>query len=198
VPGGYAGKFLDVDLSKEKVKDTVIDDDTLEAYFGGRGLGAKILWDRIGKKWSKIDGLDPDNIFMALTGPMTGIYPGGRICCTGKSPVSNGTVGSTASTEFAPELKMAGYDGVLVSGKASSPVYILVTDDGGEIRDASHIWGKVGEETIKILNKEIVDGQGGRGDHQDPEQGNSGRANGEEAKHRPLARARKDLHRSSR
>ena len=157
MPGGYAGKFLDVDLSKEKVKDTVIDDETLEAYFGGRGLGAKILWDRIGKKWSKVDALGPENIFMALTGPMTGIYPGGRICCTGKSPVSNGTVGSTASTEFAPELKMAGYDGVLVTGKASSPVYILVTDDGGEIRDASHIWGKVGEETIKILNKEVVD-----------------------------------------
>jgi len=157
VPGGYAGKFLDVDLSKEKVKDTVIDDETLEAYFGGRGLGAKILWDRIGKKWSKVDALGPENIFMALTGPMTGIYPGGRICCTGKSPVSNGTVGSTASTEFAPELKMAGYDGVLVTGKASSPVYILVTDDGGEIRDASHIWGKVGEKTIKILNKEVVD-----------------------------------------
>jgi len=157
VPGGYAGKFLDVDLSKEKVKDTVIDDETLEAYFGGRGLGTKILWDRIGKKWSKVDALGPENIFMALTGPMTGIYPGGRICCTGKSPVSNGTVGSTASTEFAPELKMAGYDGVIVSGKASSPVYILVTDDGGEIMDASHIWGKVGEETIKILNKEVVD-----------------------------------------
>jgi len=157
VPGGYAGKFLDVDLSKEKVKDTVIDDETLEAYFGGRGLGTKILWDRIGKKWSKVDALGPENIFMALTGPMTGIYPGGRICCTGKSPVSNGTVGSTASTEFAPELKMAGYDGVLVTGKASSPVYILVTDDGGEIRDASHIWGKVGEKTIKILNKEVVD-----------------------------------------
>jgi len=156
VPGGYAGKFLDMDLSKEKVKDTVIDDETLEAYFGGRGLGAKILWDRIGKKWSKVDALGPDNIFMALTGPMTGIYPGARICCTGKSPVSNGTVGSTAGTEFAAELKMAGYDGVLVSGKASSPVYILVTDDGGEIRDASHIWGKVGEETIKILNKEVV------------------------------------------
>ena len=76
MPGGYAGKFLDVDLSKEKVKDTVIDDETLEAYFGGRGLGAKILWDRIGKKWSKVDALGPDNIFMALTGPMTGIYPG--------------------------------------------------------------------------------------------------------------------------
>ena len=157
MPGGYAGKFLDVDLTKEKVKDTVIDDETLEAYLGGRGLGAKILWDRIGKKWSKVDPLGPENIFIALTGPMTAIYPGGRICCTGKSPVSNGTVGSTAATELANELKTAGYDGVIVTGKASSPVYILVTDDGGEIRDASHIWGKVGVETIKILNREVVD-----------------------------------------
>ncbi len=49
MPGGYAGKFLDVDLTKEKIKDTVFDDKTLEDYLGGRGLGAKILWDRIGE-----------------------------------------------------------------------------------------------------------------------------------------------------
>jgi aldehyde:ferredoxin oxidoreductase len=156
VPGGYAGKYLDVDLTKGKVKDTTFDDEILEGYFGGRGLAAKILWDRIGDKWPKVDPLGPENIFTALTGPMTGIYPGGRICCSGKSPLSNGTVGSTASTEFAPELKMAGYDGVIVTGKASNPVYILVTDEGGEIRDASHIWGTVGEETIKVLNKEVT------------------------------------------
>jgi aldehyde:ferredoxin oxidoreductase len=156
VPGGYAGKYLDVDLTTKTVKDTTFDDKILEEYFGGRGLAAKILWDRIGDKWPKVDPLGPENIFTALTGPMTGIFPGGRICCSGKSPLSNGTVGSTASTEFAPELKMAGYDGVIVTGKASDPVYILVTDDGGEIRDASHLWGKVGEETIKILNKEVT------------------------------------------
>jgi aldehyde:ferredoxin oxidoreductase len=157
MPGGYAGKFLDVDLTKEKVEDTTFDDGTLEAYFGGRGLAAKILWDRIGKRWRKIDGLDPENIFLALTGPMTAIYPGARIMCSGKSPLSNGTVGSTASTEFASELKMAGYDGVIVTGKAEKPVYILVTDNGGEIRDASHLWGKVGEETIKLLNREVTE-----------------------------------------
>ncbi len=156
MPGGYAGKYLDVDLTREKVRDTTIDDEILEDYFGGRGLAAKILWDRIGERWPEVDPLGPDNIFTALTGPMTGIFPGGRICCSGKSPVSNGTVGSTASTEFAHELRTAGYDGVIVTGMASSPVYILVTDEDGEIRDASHLWGKVGEETIKILNKEVT------------------------------------------
>jgi len=157
MPGGYAGKFLDIDLTKEKVEDITFDDETLEAYFGGRGLAAKILWDRIGRRWRKIDGLDPENVFLALTGPMTAIYPGARIMCSGKSPLSNGTVGSTASTEFASELKMAGYDGVIVTGKAEKPVYILVTDEGGEIRDASHLWGKVGEETIKLLNREVTE-----------------------------------------
>jgi len=156
MPGGYAGKFLDINLTDRTVKDITFSDEILEAYFGGRGLGAKIVWDRIGNKWSEVDGLDPENVFIALTGPMTAIYPGGRICCTGKSPVSGGTVGSTASTEFAHELKCAGYDGVIVTGKADTPVYILVTDDGGEIMDASHLWGKLGEETLIALNKEVT------------------------------------------
>lgn len=157
MPGGYAGKFLDVNLSDEKIEDVVFDDVILEQFLGGRGLSAKILWDRIGEKWSSIDPLGPENIFFALTGPMTAIYPGARICCSGKSPLSNGTVGATASTEFASELKMAGYDGVIVTGKANSPVYILVTDEGGEIINAEHLWGKLGSETIKILNKEVTE-----------------------------------------
>ena len=138
-------------------RDITFSDSVLEAYFGGRGLAAKILWDRIGEKWPKVDPLGQDNIFLALAGPMTAIYPGARICCSGKSPLSNGTVGSTASTEFASELKMAGYDGVIVTGKANNPVYILVTDEGGEIRDASHMWGKLGEDTIRILNREVTE-----------------------------------------
>jgi aldehyde:ferredoxin oxidoreductase len=153
---GYAGKYLDVDLTKDKIQEITFPGELLEHYFGGRGLGAKILWDRIGEKWREIDPLGPENLFIALTGPMTGIYPGGRICVTGKSPVSNGTVGSTASTEFAHELRTAGYDGVIVSGKAEIPVYILVTDDKAEIKDASHLWGTMGEETLRILNKEIT------------------------------------------
>ncbi len=157
MPRGYAGKYLEVDLTRGKVKDTTFEDEVLEAYFGGRGLAAKVLWDRIGDRWPKVDPLGPENIFLALTGPMTGFYPGGRVCCSGKSPLSNGTVGSTTSSEFAHELKTAGYDGVIVEGRASSPVYILVTDEGGEIRDAGHLWGKIGTETIKALNREVTE-----------------------------------------
>ncbi len=154
--GGYAGKFLDIDLSKEKIQEIQFDNTILEQYFGGRGLAAKILWDRIGENWAKLDPLSPESPLLVLTGPMTAIYPGARICVSGKSPLSNGTVGATASTEFAAELKTAGYDGVIVSGKSEKPVYLLVTDEGAEIKNAEHLWGAVGEKTIKILNKEVT------------------------------------------
>ena len=88
---------------------------------------------------------------------MTGIYPGARICVSGKSPASNGVVGSTAATEFAVEIKNAGYDGIIFSGKSEKPVYLLVTDDGAELRDASHLWGLDGEKTLIKLNKEITE-----------------------------------------
>ena len=160
MPGGYAGKFLDVDLTKEKIKEVSFDDKILWQYFGGRGLAAKILWDRVGKKWENLDPYAPESPLIILTGPMTGIYPGGRICVSGKSPVSMGTVGSTAATEFAHELKCAGYDGVIFTGKSDKPVYLLVTDDGAEIKPAEHLWGTIGEKTIKILNKEVTEALG--------------------------------------
>ena len=155
MPRGYAGKFLDVDLSSEKIKDTTFDDKILKYYVGGRGLAAKILWDRLGEKWDTIDPLGPENLFLALTGPLTAIYPGARVCISGKSPQCNGIIGSTTSGEFPLELKCAGYDGVIVSGKAKGPVYILITDVKAEIMDAKHIWGKEAPETIKILTKEV-------------------------------------------
>ncbi len=157
MPGGYAGKFLDIDLTSERINEVKFSDRMLEQYFGGRGLAAKILWDRVGDRWATLDPFAPESPLIALTGPMTGIYPGGRICVTGKSPVSMGTVGSTAATEFAHELKCSGFDGVIVTGKAEKPVYILITDDKAEIRDASHLWGTVGEDTIRILNKEVTE-----------------------------------------
>jgi aldehyde:ferredoxin oxidoreductase len=155
MPRGYAGKFLDVDLSKEKVKDITFNDEVLKNYVGGRGLAARILWDRLGKKWETVDPLGPENLFLALTGPMTAIHPGARVCVSGKSPQCNGIIGSTTSGEFPAELKCAGYDGVIVSGKAEKPVYILVTDDKGEIMDAKNVWGAEGPDTIRLLTKEV-------------------------------------------
>ncbi len=154
-PGGYAGKWLDVDLSKEEIEEFSFPDETLEQYFGGRGVATKILWDRVGRRWSDLDALAPENPLIFATGPMTCYYPGARICVSGKSPVSNGVVGSTAATEFAVDIRTAGYDGVVFTGKAEKPVYLLVTDEGAELVDASHLWGLNGEKTLIKLNKEV-------------------------------------------
>jgi aldehyde:ferredoxin oxidoreductase len=155
MPRGYAGKFLDVDLSTGTIRDTTFSDDVLRRYVGGRGLATKILWDRLGSRWAAIDPLGPENLFLALTGPMTAIHPGARVCATGKSPQCNGIIGSTTSGEFPSELKCAGYDGVIVTGQAEAPVYLLVTDDAAEIRDATHLWGQEGPATVRLLTREV-------------------------------------------
>ncbi len=151
---GYAGKFLEVNLFTDKIKEVRFNDDVLRDYVGGRGLATKILWDRLGNKWEKVDPLGPENILLFLTGPLTGFFPGGRICVSGKSPQSNGVVGSTVAGEFGVELKCAGYDGIIVTGKAEKPVYLLIKDSDIEIRDASHVWGKDAKQTVAVLTKE--------------------------------------------
>jgi aldehyde:ferredoxin oxidoreductase len=151
---GYAGKFLEVDLSADKIKELTFDESILRQYIGGRGLATKILWDGLGDRWETIDPLGPENILLVLTGPLTGFFPGSRICVSGKSPQSNGVVGSTVAGEFPVELKCAGYDGLIITGKAAKPSYIFVNDSQVEIRDASHIWGKGGKRTLKMLTKE--------------------------------------------
>jgi len=152
---GYAGKILEVDLSRDRITEMTLEEAILRQYVGGRSLAARIIWDKLGDRWSEIDPLGPENIFLALTGPLTGFYPGARICISGKSPQSNGIVGSTVAGEFAIELRCAGHDGVIVKGAATSPVYLFIKDQDIEIRDASHLWGKKGKETLKLLTREL-------------------------------------------
>jgi len=151
---GYAGKFLEVDLSTGSVKELRFGDEILRQYIGGRGLAVKILWDRLGGKWETVDPLGPENILLMLTGPLTGFAPGARLCVSGKSPQSNGVVGSTLATELAVDLKCAGYDGIIFTGESEKPVYLFIKDSDVQIKDASHIWGKDCKETLKILIRE--------------------------------------------
>ncbi|MGD0159433.1 MAG: aldehyde ferredoxin oxidoreductase C-terminal domain-containing protein [Candidatus Bathyarchaeia archaeon] len=151
---GYAGKFLDVDLSTQAIKETKFSDKILNDYIGGRGLATKILWDRLGSKWEMVDPLGPENLLLLMTGPLTGFYPGARTCVSGKSPQSNGVVGSTLSGEFGVELRCAGYDGIIVSGESEKPVYLFLKDSDVELRSASDAWGKDGKQTVSALTRE--------------------------------------------
>ncbi|RJS87767.1 aldehyde ferredoxin oxidoreductase, partial [Candidatus Bathyarchaeota archaeon] len=154
---GYCGKILDIDLSNGRVKTIRLEEEVLREYVGGRGLAAKILWDRLGERWDEIDPLGPENVLTVLTGPLTGYIPGGRICISGKSPLTNGVIGSTAGGEFPIELKCSGFDGILISGKSEKPVYILINDEHVELRDASGIWGLDGKQTVRAITKEVRD-----------------------------------------
>jgi aldehyde:ferredoxin oxidoreductase len=151
---GYAGKFLEVNLTTRKIKEVRFEEAILRNYIGGRGLATKILWDRLGTRWETVDPLSPENILLILTGPLTGYFPGGRVCVSGKSPQSNGVIGSTVAGEFGIELKCAGYDGLIITGKAPKPSYLFITDNRAQMRDASHIWGKDGKHTLTALTRE--------------------------------------------
>ena len=154
---GYSGKFIQVNLTEESIREITFDDDVLRQYLGGRGLAAKILWDELGEDWEKTDALGSENILLFLTGPLTGFFPGARICVSGKSPQSNGVVGSTVGGEFGVELRCAGYDGIIVYGKAQKPSYLFVKDSEIQLKDASHLWGKDAKQTVRILTRECRD-----------------------------------------
>ncbi|MDK2870558.1 MAG: aldehyde:ferredoxin oxidoreductase [Pyrococcus sp.] len=151
----YNGKLLDVDLTREKVKEVELSEDVLKKFYGGRGLGTYILWKELGEKWEKVDPLGEENLLLILTGPLTGYYPGMKTSIVSKSPESNGVVGSVLSSELGLELKAAGYDGIIIRGKAKSPVYLFIHNDTVEIRDATKYWGMGGIELYKTLLKEV-------------------------------------------
>ncbi|MFX1256361.1 MAG: aldehyde ferredoxin oxidoreductase family protein [Promethearchaeota archaeon] len=154
---GYAGKFLEIDLSNKQIKEIKFPDEILREYIGGRGLATKILWDRLGKIWETVDPFGSENLLLIFTGPLTGFFPGARICISGKSPQSNGIIGSTISGEFGIDIKCAGYDGLIFINKSEKPCYLLISDDKVEIKDASPIWGKTARNTVRYLVKESIE-----------------------------------------
>lgn len=155
--GGYAGNILEIDLTEEKTTPVELENSLLQKYLGGRGLASRILWNRLGQEWESIDPLSKENLLLILTGPLTGYYPGGRICVSGKSPQNNGIVGSTVAGEFGIELKCAGYDGLIFTGKAEKPTYLLITDDQVRFKDATNLWGAGAKETVRKITREARD-----------------------------------------
>lgn len=152
---GYWGKLLDVDLNSGGFKIVKLPQTIIRKFVGGRGLAAWLLWRELGNKWEFVDPLGSENILLVLTGPLTGYYPGVKLAISGKSPQSNGVIGSTVSSELAIELKAAGYDGIIIRGSSKDPVYLYIDDDKIELRDASKLWGKTSLELLKSLREEL-------------------------------------------
>ncbi len=152
---GYHGQLLDIDLTSKTVKKVDLDPQMAKDFIGGRSMGGKILLDAYGTNWSKVDPLSPDAILLFMAGPYVD-FIGCKTNAVFKSPQTNAIVGSQGSGDFIHELRFSGYDGVILRGKASSPVYITIFDDNVKINDASKMWGKEIPETHQM----IVDAHG--------------------------------------
>ncbi|MFC1968841.1 aldehyde ferredoxin oxidoreductase family protein, partial [Chloroflexota bacterium] len=154
---GWQGTILRVDLSEERIIKEPLSPDFAKKWLGGEGFGAKILWDEVGPEVK--DALEPKNLLMFTCGPLVStLAPGcGRLEIVSKSPLT-GIFGDTNSGgHFAPELKQAGYDMLIIEGKAERPVYLWIDDDVVEIRNASHLWGKTVPETDGLIKGELGD-----------------------------------------
>jgi len=129
----------------------------MRAFVGGNGFAAKWLFDELKPG---IDPLSPDNILIFATGPLTGTaFPcSGRWAAYAKSPLTTAIWGEAHSGgTWGPELKYAGFDAIIITGRAEKPVYIWIDDGQVEIRDATHIWGKDVFDTDEMLKEEIGD-----------------------------------------
>jgi aldehyde:ferredoxin oxidoreductase len=150
---GWIGKIIRVNLANETIKTEPLNMQDAKLYLGGRGLGTKIYINEVDPK---VDALSPENKMIFLTGPLTGTVAtcAGRFEVVSKSPLSD-TIGACSSGgHFGPELKFAGYDGIIFEGKATKPLYLYINDDHIELRDASHLWGKEVPATTDELMKE--------------------------------------------
>jgi aldehyde:ferredoxin oxidoreductase len=150
IKGGYFGRLLRVNLTNHSYQAENIPEQTLIDYIGGRGLGSKILFDEVP---AKTDALGPDNILLFLTGPLTGIPAPttSRYSVVSKSPLTGTAGGSSSGGHFGINLKSTGYDVLLVEGVSEKPCYLYITDQSVEVRDASHLWGKLTGETTDIV-----------------------------------------------
>ncbi|UCF13459.1 MAG: aldehyde ferredoxin oxidoreductase family protein [Thermoplasmatales archaeon] len=144
--GGYTGKMLIIDLN---FHSTAVEDTNMDAaknFIGAKGLGAKILFDRLPKGTAP---LSPENILMFTTGPLTGTQAqtSGRGTVVTKSPQTDLFLDSHFGGSFAVEIKKAGWDFIIIKGRSDNPVYSVIKDDSVEFKDASKIWGKECLET---------------------------------------------------
>ena len=150
---GYCGCILRIDLSAQTIQKQELDLDLARKFVGGRGLGTYFMTKEVDPQ---IDPFSPDNRLIFAAGPLTGTSAptSGRYMVVTKSPLS-GTIASSNSGGFwGAELKHAGYDMIIVQGKASTPSYILINDDNVEIRRADSCWGKLVSETTEALLNE--------------------------------------------
>ena len=153
---GYNGKILHVNLTEGKIWDEEPKEAIYRRYLGGAGLASYFL---LRDLKPGVEPFSPDNILCFMASIVTGMSLSGtnRFTAAAKSPLTMGYGESEAGGWWGPELKAAGYDGIIIHGRAENPIYILIIDGNVEIKDASHYWGKLSGEVQDGLVEEIGD-----------------------------------------
>ncbi|CAG4882828.1 Tungsten-containing aldehyde:ferredoxin oxidoreductase [Georgfuchsia toluolica] len=151
-----AGYNLEIDLATGNIERVETDSKMMELHLGGQGTAAKILWDRVPPE---VDAFSPDNLLIFSTGLLHGtpVIGANRTVVNTISPQTDRYSHSIFGGFFGPELKHAGYDKIVIQGKASSLVYLYINNDKVEIRDATHLQGKGASETAEMIQAELND-----------------------------------------
>jgi aldehyde:ferredoxin oxidoreductase len=154
---GYAGKVLYVDLNTGKTRTEKLNEDYTKKYIGGIGLGMRIWLDN---SKPHVEPLSPDNPLVLTLGPISGtMFPtgGNGHAFVAKSPETQAIGEAVAHGTFGAELKRAGYDAIILTGKAEKPIYLWIDDDSVQLIDAAHLMGKSPSETEDIIKDELGD-----------------------------------------
>jgi aldehyde:ferredoxin oxidoreductase len=146
--------ILRIDLTRRKIREESIPPFLIDKFLGGRGLGAKILFDELAPH---SEPLSPDNKLLFLTGPLIGT--GAPWCVkytvVTKSPLSETILMSLAGGFFGPHLRFAGYDGLLIEGRSDEPTFLWIDNGRVEFRTAIHLWGLNTDECQDTIRKEL-------------------------------------------
>jgi aldehyde:ferredoxin oxidoreductase len=148
---GYAGKVLEINLTEKTVKVSPLDTIGIQKYLGGRGYAAALLYQRLKPNTNP---LSPENLLIFATGPLTGLLPSKYAVIT-KSPLTNLYLDTFGGGHFGPEMKFAGYDLLLIVGRAEDPSYIWISDEHVEIKSGVCLWGKGCSRTERLLKKNL-------------------------------------------
>jgi aldehyde:ferredoxin oxidoreductase len=155
---GWVGKIIDVDLNNGKITQFSIEPNA-ERFLGGRGIASRIYWETVAPE---IKAFAPQNRLIFMTGTLvaTGVPAANRLSVVGKSPMAypEGYCYSNIGGFFGAELKEAGFDGIIITGRASKPVYLLIHDGEAELHDASSLWGHPAYHVGESLQQTYGDG----------------------------------------
>ncbi|MCG8338404.1 MAG: aldehyde ferredoxin oxidoreductase family protein [Proteobacteria bacterium] len=154
--GGFMGKYCVIDLTKQKAETIELEEDFYKKYLSGYGLGAAIITE---KQPAGIDPLSPEAHLGFCSGLLTGTNTSfsGRFMIVGKSPLTGGWGDANAGGFLSREIKRAGYDAVFFKGISKKPVWVHISDEKIEFKDASSLWGKDNVETNEAIKEELKD-----------------------------------------